>query len=202
MYFSTTIHQNQYTMKKTMLFILAALAFNLQAQRIQFDMGLGAALSLEDFKAGGISANVEPKLFINDNIAAGLRLEGNVLFGGSVSADGNDISVGLSSRAAQTLKGEYYVSDRRARPYVGFGLGRFTQANLGANSAGEATISASSSFGVAPEVGLALGSFRLSAIYNVVTGSNLVEINVGDFEEISRNYLILQMSWKLFKIGL
>ncbi len=189
-------------MKKIMLFILAALAFNLQAQRIQFDMGLGAALSLEDFKAGGISANVEPKLFINDNIAAGLRLEGNVLFGGSVSADGNDISVGLSSRAAQTLKGEYYVSDRRVRPYVGFGLGRFTQANLGANSAGEATISASSSFGVAPEVGLALGSFRLSAIYNVVTGSNRVEINVGDFEEISRNYLILQMSWKLFKIGL
>lgn len=185
-----------------MLFILAALAFNAQAQRIQFDMGLGAALSLEDLKAGGISANVEPKLFINDNIAAGLRLEGNVLFGGSVSADGNDISVGLSSRAAQTLKGEYYVSDRRIRPYVGFGLGRFTQANLGANSAGEATISASSSFGVAPEVGLALGSFRLSAIYNVVTGSNLVEISVGDFEEISRNYLVLQMSWKLFKIGL
>jgi len=189
-------------MKKMMLLILVAVAFNTQAQRIQFDMGLGAALSLEDLKAGGISANVEPKFFINDNISAGLRFEGDVLFGGSVSADGSEVSVGLSSRAAQCLKGEYYVSDRRARPYVGFGLGRFTQANLGANSSGEASITASSSFGVAPEVGLALGSFRLSAIYNVVTGDNLVEISVGDFEEISRNYLVLQMSWKLFKIGL
>ncbi|MDF1571574.1 MAG: hypothetical protein P1P82_08165 [Bacteroidales bacterium] len=94
------------------------------------------------------------------------------------------------------------MSDLLVRPYIGFGVGRFTQANLGANSAGEASITASSSFGVAPEVGLALGSFRLSAIYNVVTGDNLVEISVGDFEEISRNYLVLQMSWKLFKIGL
>jgi outer membrane protein W len=190
-------------MKKIMLLMLVAIAFNAQAQmRIQFDMGLGAALSLEDFKAGGISANVEPKFFINNNISAGLRLEGDVLFGGSISTDGSEVSVGLSSRAAQCLKGEYYVTDLFARPYVGFGLGRFTQANLGANSSGEATISASSSFGVAPEVGLALGSFRLSAIYNVGTGSNLVEISVGDFEEISRNYLVLQMSWKLFRIGL
>ena len=186
-----------------MLVILAVLAFNVQAQmRIQFDMGLGAALSLEDFKAYGISANVEPKFFINNNISAGLRFEGDVLLGGSVSRDGTDVEVGLSSRAAQCLKGEYYISDAKARPYVGLGVGRFTQANLGANSSGEATISASSSFGVAPEVGLALGNFRLSAIYNVVTGNNIVEITVGDFQEISRNYLVLQMSWKLFKIGL
>ncbi len=185
-----------------MLVILAAVALNTQAQRLQLDMGLGTALALGDFKAGGISANLEPKIFITNNIAAGLRFEGDVLFGGSVSADGSEVSVGLSSRAAQCLKGEYYVTDLFVRPYVGFGLGRFTQANLGANSSGEASITASSNFGVAPEVGLALGSFRLSAIYNVVTGNNLVEISVGNSEEISRNYLVLQMSWKLFKIGL
>ena len=188
-------------MKKIIIMLLALAAMSLQAQRIQLDMGLGAALSLEDMKAGGISANIEPKFFITNNISAGLRLEGDVLFGGSISA-GEQISVGMSSRAAQLLKGEYYITDRKARPYAGFGLGRFTQANLGASSAGEASITASSGFGVAPEIGIALGSFRLSAIYNIVTGENLVEINVGNFEAISRNYLVLQMSWKLFKIGL
>ncbi|MDF1571575.1 MAG: hypothetical protein P1P82_08170 [Bacteroidales bacterium] len=88
-------------MKKIMLLLLAAVTLNTQAQRLQLDMGLGAAISLGDFRAGGISANLEPKFFINDNIAAGLRFEGNVLFGGSLSADGSEVSVGLSSRAAQ-----------------------------------------------------------------------------------------------------
>lgn len=189
-------------MKKIIFTILAFVAMSVQAQRIQLDMGLGAALSLEDMKAGGISASVEPKVFITDNISAGLRLEGDILFGGSISADAEQVSVGMSSRAAQLLKGEYYITDRIVRPYAGFGLGRFSQANIGASSSGEASITASSSFGVAPEIGLALGSFRLSAIYNIVTGENLVELNVGDFEAISRNYLVLQMSWKLFKIGL
>jgi hypothetical protein len=189
-------------MKRIIFTLLAIATLQVQAQRIQLDMGLGAALSLEDMKAGGISANLEPKFFITNSISVGLRLEGDILFGGSISADTEQISVGMSSRAAQLLKGEYYITDRIIRPYTGLGLGRFTQANIGASSAGEASITASSSFGVAPELGIALGNFRLSAIYNVVTGENLVEINVGDFEAISRNYLVLQMSWKLFKIGL
>jgi len=188
-------------MKKIIFFFLLCGTLSLSAQNIsfQFVTGFGAALSFGDLRAYGISASVEPKIFIGNNIAAGIRLEGDVLFGGNINTDNaSEISVGMSSRAATLLKGEYYFTDMRVRPYLGVGVGRYAQANIGASGTGGASISASNGFGVAPEAGIALGNFRLSAIYNVVPGKDIVEINVGDVREVSKNYLVLQMSWKLF----
>jgi hypothetical protein len=167
----------------------------------QLVTGLGAGLSFGELRAYGISACVEPKIFIGNNIAAGIRLEGDVLFGGNLDVENTDnLSVGMSSRAAQTIKGEYYFTDMKVRPYLGVGIGRYTQASIGASGSGGATLQASSGFGVGPEAGIALGNFRLSAIYNIVPGKNLVDLDVGDALEISKNYLVLQMSWKLFGI--
>lgn len=190
--------------RKIAIIIFAMCTFTMNAQDISFHLisGIGAALSYGEMPAYGISASVEPKVFIGNNIAAGLRFEGDVLLGGNIDTENTEnLSVGMSSRAAQLVKGEYYITDMKVRPYVGFGLGRFTQANIGATGAGEVSIDAYNGFGVAPEVGIALGSFRLSAIYNVVPGKSLVNITVGDVREVSRNYLVLQMSWKWFKIG-
>jgi len=190
-------------MKKLLVFVFTLLTLSAYSQdKVSFQLvtGLGAGLSLGELRGYGISAAVEPKVFIG-NFAVGARLEGDVLFGGNINVENTDeLSVGLSSRAAQTLKGEYYVTDMKVRPYVGIGLGRFTQANIGATGTGGANLQASSGFGFAPEAGIALGNFRLSAIYNVVPGKNLVELEVGDALEISKNYLVLQMSWKLFGI--
>jgi len=190
-------------MKKFMIVVLTALTMSANAQKISFQMvaGIGAGLSFGDLKAYGISACAEPKIFIGNNIAAGLRFEGDVLFGGNIDVDNTDnLSIGMSSRAAQTIKGEYYFTDMKVRPYLGFGVGRFTQANIGASGSGDATITADVGFGVAPEAGIALGNFRLSAIYNIVPGTNLVTVSVGDALEVSKNYLVLQMSWKIFGI--
>ncbi|MEX2370045.1 MAG: hypothetical protein WD578_03485 [Bacteroidales bacterium] len=190
-------------MKKLMIVLFSVFTLSANAQDISFQLvtGLGGAFSFGELRAYGISAAVEPKIFIGNNIAAGLRFEGDVLFGGSIDPNNTaDISVGMSSRAAQTIKGEYYFTDIKVRPYAGLGVGRFTQANIGASGSGDATLSASSGFGVAPEAGIALGNFRLSAIYNIVPGKNLVEITVGDAYEVSKNYLVLQMSWKVFGI--
>jgi hypothetical protein len=191
-------------MKKLLIAFFVLCSVSLSAQRIsfQFVTGIGGALSFGELKGYGISACLEPKVFIGDNIAAGIRLEGDVLFGGNLDVENTEnLSVGMSSRAATTIKGEYYITDMKVRPYVGAGVGRFTQANIGASGSGGANLQASSGIGFAPEAGLALGNFRLSAIYNIVPGKNIVDIDVGDALEISKNYLVLQMSWKLFGIN-
>lgn len=188
-------------MKKIVIIVFALCSFALNAQNIsfQFVTGLGGALSFGELRAYGLSAAVEPKLFIGDHIAAGLRVEGNVLFGGNLNVeDASEISIGMSVKAAQTIKGEYYFTNVKVRPYVGLGIGRFTMASIGASGSGGASISESSGIGFAPEAGVALGNFRLSAIYNIVPGKDLVTITVGDIKEVSKNYLVLQMSWKLF----
>ena len=188
-------------MKKIVIIVFALCSFALNAQNIsfQFVTGLGGALSFGELRAYGLSAAVEPKLFIGDHIAAGLRVEGNVLFGGNLNVeDASEISIGMSVKAAQTIKGEYYFTNVKVRPYAGLGIGRFTMASIGASGSGGASISESSGIGFAPEAGVALGNFRLSAIYNIVPGKDLVTITVGDIKEVSKNYLVLQMSWKLF----
>jgi len=191
-------------MKKLAILLFAFASLSLNAQDVSFQLitGIGGAMSFGEMPGYGISASVEPKVFITNNIAVGLRFEGDVLFGGNIDTENTDeLTVGMSSRAAQLIKAEYYLTDMKARLYGGFGVGRFTQANIGAGGDGAVSLVASSSIGVAPEIGLALGGFRLSAIYNIVPGKDLVAISVGDAREISKNYLVLQMSWRVFKIG-
>ena len=48
-------------------------------------------------------AHLEPKVFILPNLSAGLRFEGDALFGGSISDAESDLEVGVSSRAAILL---------------------------------------------------------------------------------------------------
>lgn len=191
-------------MKKLFILLLAVSSLTVSAQHVSFQLvtGIGAGLSFGELKGYGISAAVEPKIFIGNNVSVGLRLEGDVLFGGNIDTENTEnLSVGMSSRAAQTIKTEYYITDLKVRPYVGVGVGRFTQASIGASGSGGANLQASSGIGFAPEAGIALGNFRLSAIYNIVPGTNIVELDVGDALEISKNYLVLQMSWRVFGIG-
>lgn len=190
-------------MKKVLIILLAVCSYSLSGQ-VSFHLvsGIGGALSFGELPAYGISASVEPKVFITNNIAAGLRFEGDVLFGGNIDTENTEnISVGMTSRALMGAKGEYYLTDMKVRPYAGFGFGRYTQANIGASGSGGVSMGVYNSLGVSPELGLAIGGFRLSAIYHVVPGKDLINITVGDVREVSRNYLVLQMSWKWFKIG-
>jgi hypothetical protein len=189
-------------MKKA-LFVLAMvipLASNAQVY-FKLDAGLGGALTFGDLKSYGIMAHTEPKVFILPSLSAGLRIEGDALFGGSISDPETDLNVGVSTRAAILLKGEYYVSDNRTRPFVGFGLGTYTIANTSASGTGSASIQAGNHFGVAPEIGLTFGNFRLSAMYHIVTGSNLVEMSAGAPKEIGMNYLVIGMGFKIFSVG-
>ncbi len=189
------------------LFLVFTLSSALAQDRsIKADGGLGAAFTLGELKSYGISASFEPKFFFNKQISAGLRMEGDVLFGGSLSADAGNISVSTSSRAAFLVKGEYYFSENRNRLFVGLMLGRYTQANSGVevngNSIPDTSLSAVKSFGFAPEVGVTLNNFRLSAIYHVVTGGDVVSISTGNGVEVNRSYLVIQLGFKIFQVNL
>jgi hypothetical protein len=189
-------------MRKLLFALLLVIPFTSGAQiYFKMDGGLGGALTFGDLKSYGIMAHVEPKVFILPSLSAGLRFEGDALFGGTVTENAEDLNVGVSSRAAILLKGEYYFTDNNTRPFVGFGLGRYTIANTSASGTGSASIQAGNHFGVAPELGVTFGNFRLSAMYHILTGSSLVEIGAGEPKEISMSYLVIQIGFKIFSVG-
>lgn len=103
------------------------------------DGSIGAAISQGKFKAYGVSAATEPKYFFYPNVSLGLRLEGDALFGGKIDGEGDDVQVGISSRASYTLKGEYYLGGGNTKPFVCIMAGMYTQANIGTNVKGENT---------------------------------------------------------------
>lgn len=192
-------------MKKTLLMIaLVALGFaaNAQERFIKGDVGIGGAMTFGEISSYGISASFEPKLFLNSQVSVGLRLEGDALFGGSIDAENSQVDVNTSSRAAILAKGEYYLSDNKNRLFVGLMAGRYTQANIGTSSSGSASVAAVSQFGFAPEIGYTFNNFRVSGIYHFVPGTDLVSVSVGDPIEVSRNYLVIQLGFKVFSVGI
>jgi hypothetical protein len=122
------------------------------------------------------------------------------LFGGNIDDEAENINIGLSTRAAVLLRGEYFVGSGKVRPFVGLGVGRYTIANTSASGTGSASIEAGNYIGAAPELGIALGHFKLSAMYHIVGGNTLVELSVGDPKEISNHYLGILMSFRIFGI--
>lgn len=189
-------------MKKLIVLVLLTMPTFLMAQNIGFrlDAGLGAALSFGGLRSYGVAAFTEPKVTIGQSITAGVRFEGDALFGGTIDEDAENLEVGLSTRAAVLLKGEYYVGAGKVRPFVGIGVGRYTIANTSATGTGSASIAAGNFFGAAPELGIAFGGFKLSAMYHLVGGNTLVEMSVGDPKEISNHFLGILMTFRIFGI--
>jgi hypothetical protein len=190
-------------MRKLLILVFILMPAALMAQGIGFrmDAGLGAALSFGEMKAYGMAAFTEPKVTIGPNITAGIRFEGDVLFGGRLDDQAETFDVGMSTRAAILLRGEYFLGMKNTRPFVGLGLGRYTLANTSASATGAASIVAGNNFGVAPEIGFAFGHFKLSAMYHFVGGATLVDIEAGAPREISNNYLGLLMSFRIFGVN-
>jgi outer membrane protein X len=189
-------------MRKILFVLLLSVPLVSSAQiYFKMDAGLGGAFTFGDLKSYGIMAHAEPKVFILPSLSAGLRIEGDALFGGTITEEASDLSVGVSSRAAILLKGEYYFTDNKTRPFLGLGVGSYTIANTSATGEGSASIGAGNHFGVAPELGVTFGNFRLSAMYHILTGSSLVDMSAGAPKEISMNYLVIQLGFKVFQVG-
>lgn len=156
----------------------------------------------------GVGAVLEPKWNITDSIAAGMRFDGGVTFGGRIAPEGTS-SFALGASAATLLKGEYLFFDSGVRPFVGLGAGMYILANQSVsagNSGAGVAQSGGRFFGVAPQLGIDFGGVRLGATYNHILGGDIViEQNVGvggvQAERIQRNYVQLELSFRMFKFG-
>lgn len=196
---------------KSLLLICALCATSLsfgQESFFRVDGGLGGAVTVGKFKAYGLAVSSELKFFFNEHISAGLHLEGDVLFGGRIDGSGDDIKIGMSTRAVYAAKGEYYFGDGNTKPFVGFMAGYYTQANINTNVEGSATgvnLSAVRTFGFSPQVGFAFGNFRLSGFYHFVPGKDIVSVNVStggtEIYEIGHSYWVVQMGFRIFGMG-
>jgi hypothetical protein len=185
-----------------LLSIISTLSANLYCQDRFFktDAGIGAALTVGSLKSYGLSGSAEPKFFFNPKFSVGLRFEGSVLFGGKIDNETGNFDLGVSSRAATLLKGEYYLTDNDNRLFLGLMLGRYVQANIGSSSTGSASISAGKYFGFAPELGITFTNFRISGIYHLVPGTDLITVATGNPVKVSRNYFVIQMGFRVFQI--
>lgn len=167
-------------------------------EELRIDSGLtGTYVSASG--RGGFGGMVEPKLYVHDNVAVGVRFEGAVMFGGEIGNDSTTIDLGAVG--AFLAKGEYLLGTASVRPFVGLGVGIYDIASQSV-SAGDMTAGvdqkAGRYFGIAPQLGIDLGRLRLAATYHTMLGADIVvHQRVGDVEETaeySQNFMTVEMT--------
>jgi hypothetical protein len=154
---------------------------------------------------GGFGGVLEVKLNVHDQIAVGARFDGQVMFGGNISPDGEDVSISVGVVASTLLKGEYFVSTGTVRPFLGVGAGLYdivSQDVTTSNSSTSIEQVAGRYFGIAPSLGVDLGRLRLAATYNMILGADIeVRQNVGMANEVrttfSQSYVAFEMSFRI-----
>ena len=180
-------------MKKPLLLLAFAIGFGVSAKaqsvtyhNFKVDIGIGYAIPSESTGTNGTKAGVtftvQPHYRLSDDIALGLRIEGAAL-GDKNETDGST-HVKISVLTSYCATGEYYLTEKGVRPFVGAGLGIFIQsASLETKNNGDNSISAhNSQFGVFPEAGIEAGHFRLSADYDIIgNNSSYFSIKIGAF---------------------
>ena len=180
-------------MKKPLLLLALAIGFGVTAKaqsatyhNFKVDVGIGYAIPSEssgtDGTKAGVTFTIQPHYRLSDDLALGLRFEGAAL-GDKNETDG-DVHVKISVLTSYCATGEYYLTEKGVRPFVGAGLGIFTQsASIETKNNDDNSASArASKFGFFPEAGIEAGHFRLSADYDII-GSNLsyFSIKIGAF---------------------
>ena len=157
-------------------------------QPIRVDTTGFAAYAPGDAASWGIGVAVEPKLNVTDHLSAGLRLEASGMLSQNVKAGpagSSQASVSQGARAVTGIgaKGDWYFTASAVRPFVGLGLGWY-KVGEGSQSVstgpGAATVvqsaGAYSGLGVAPQVGVNFGGFRLAVTYTQLLGGDRVMV--------------------------
>ena len=177
-------------MKKLLIaFLVIVTALTVNAQSDQFkafkvDVGLGYAIPTTGGGSvkGGFVFTVEPHYRLTNELALGLRFEGAAL-GHAIIADQNS-SVSISVLNSYCATGEYYLSNKKFRPFVGAGMGIFKSASISSDSysgGSSYAIPGATNFGAFPRVGFEAGHFRMSAEYNIVKDNSYLSFKIGAF---------------------
>jgi outer membrane protein X len=154
-----------------------ALATSENFQPIRVDTTFNFVYGAADVREYGIGAAIEPKFNVTDQIAVGLRLEGAALVPESVSVGSDNVSMGVRALSAYLAKVDYYFTTTDVRPFVGLGAGYYSIGGV-SQSVGSGGVvqqgEAFTGFGVAPQLGVNFGAFRLAGTYHFLTGGDRV----------------------------
>ena len=138
--------------------------------KVDLSIGYAHPLGGGTGSRGGVLFVVEPKYALADQFALGLRLEGAAMARG-VIVNNTEFEGDVQVNGSYLLTGDYYLSNKGFRPFLGAGAGIFTVAGAYV-SAGtqveEADILTDSKFGGMLRAGFEAGHFRLGVEYNIV----------------------------------
>ncbi len=166
---------------------------------LRVDAGMtGSSVAVSDRNGAGFVTEI--KVNVHDNIAIGGRVEIAMMFGGLVGSE--ELPFGMAASALP--KAEYLVGTGPVRPFVALGAGLYSIASytIASDPNGQSGISTTSGryFGIAPEVGVDLGRFRLAMTYNAILGTSVeyrqTTGGIEHRETLSQNYLSLEASFR------
>lgn len=137
---------------------------------------------------GGLA---EVTVGFSEQFAAGLRVDGMAMFGFGI---GEDVSVGVRALAGVLPKVEYKLFSGAVSPMVGLAAGIYTVAVVGAEVSNDneqvgALAGGGNVFGVAPQVGVDLGGFRIAALSHLIFAEPELE-----------PVFALELSWKTWDL--
>ncbi len=143
--------------------------------RLNLRTGLQLDISPGELTFYGFGAVVEPTVSINDQLGLGLRIDGIALFGVNL---GDDVAAGVRALAAIAPKVEYRFWRGPVQLFAGLSGGYYTVAIAGASVSGDredvgAIAGGGRVFGLAPQVGLELGSFRIAPAAHLLFGGGV-----------------------------
>lgn len=157
-----------------------ALARSENYQPVRVDVTFNLATGSADIAEYGFGGAVEPKFNLTDRLALGLRGEWAVLVPESVSVGEDSVSMGVRAFSAYLAKADFYLTTTGVRPFVGFGAGYYRIAGAGqsVDSSGAVVQQADAfdGFGIAPQIGVNFGGFRLAGTYHLITGGDRVVV--------------------------
>lgn len=163
----------------TLLAAAPALATSESYQPIRVDTTINFLYGAADVAEYGIGAAIEPKYNLTDRLSLGVRLEGAALMPESVSVGSDNVSMGVRALSIYLAKADFYLTTSSVRPFVGFGAGLYRMGSID-QSAGSGGVvqraEAFSGFGIAPQIGVNFGAFRLAGTYHLITGGDRVVV--------------------------
>ena len=196
-------------MKKILVLSAAVLSISMvraqsgggEFQPFKVDLAIGDAIPQGSGAKGGVLFSLEPKYAVMNQLSVGLRLEAALMERGFTSSDGSSASAKVAAASSYLLTGDYYLSNKAFRPFVGAGVGVYQLAsasfddntNDGAVGTGSAT-----KFGGMLRAGFELQHFRLGVEYNLVgKSSETSDDGYGDVVTVSskNSYLGIKLGF-------
>ncbi len=154
-------------------------------------------------KGGGLL--LEPMFNITDQLSVGFRQEIAFAGGGSFGSSGSSMSV--RAQSTSLAKGEFYLTPGPVRPFISLGAGMYYIAAMSMkDSSDQTTVTelGGTYFGLAPQLGIELGVFRLSVLYEAILGAYAEAIQTvatGTEPKVlsrkSLNYIAIEVSFRI-----